>query len=70
VFKVVDRKSPIDPASTEGVTFDSRAVRGELELQNVVFAYPARPTINVFNNFCLNIPAGEEARQRLVGRRM
>lgn len=59
VFKIVDRKSPIDPASAEGITLDSRAVRGELELQNVVFAYPARPTINVFNNFCLSIPAGE-----------
>ena len=58
VFTVVDRESPIDPASTEGVTVDSRAVRGELELQNVVFAYPSRPSIKVFNNFCLQIPAG------------
>lgn len=60
VFKIVDRKSPIDPSSTEGVMLDSRAVRGELELQNVVFAYPARPTIKVFNNFCLSIPAGNQ----------
>lgn len=58
VFKIVDRVSPIDPASTEGLTLDSRAVRGEVELQNVVFAYPARPSVKVFNNFCLHIPAG------------
>jgi ATP-binding cassette subfamily B (MDR/TAP) protein 1 len=65
VFRVVDRRSPIDPCSSEGVKLDSRAVRGELELQNVVFVYPARPTITVFNNFCLTIPAG---RGRCVGR--
>jgi len=58
VFKVVDRKSPIDPASTEGLILDSRAVQGHLELQDVVFAYPARPSIKVFNNFSLSIPAG------------
>jgi ABC-type multidrug transport system fused ATPase/permease subunit len=59
VFKIVDRKSPIDPSSSEGVTLDSRTVKGDLELQNVVFAYPARPSIMVFNNFCLTIPAGK-----------
>lgn len=61
VFKVVDRPSPIDPSSPEGVVLDARAVRGELELQGVVFAYPARPTIRVFNNFNLTIPAGARA---------
>ena len=60
MFKIVDRKSPIDPSSPEGLTLDSRAVKGHLELQNVVFAYPARPSVLVFNNFCLQIPAGEE----------
>lgn len=59
VFKIVDRKSPIDPSSSEGVTLDSRTVKGDLELQNVMFAYPARPSIMVFNNFCLTIPAGK-----------
>lgn len=58
MFKVVDRPSPIDPSSPEGVVLDARAVRGELELQGVVFAYPARPTIRVFNNFNLTIHAG------------
>jgi hypothetical protein len=58
VFKIVDRKSPIDPSSEDGTVLDSRAVRGELELQNVVFAYPARPAIKVFNNYCLSISAG------------
>lgn len=59
VFKIVDRKSPIDPSSSEGVTLDSRTVKGDLELQNVMFAYPARPSIMVFNKFCLTIPAGK-----------
>lgn len=36
VFKVVDRSSPIDSSSPEGLQPDSRTVRGELELQNVV----------------------------------
>lgn len=58
VFPIVDRAPVIDSASTEGSAPDNRAVKGLLELQGVVFAYPNRPQVTVFNNFSLVIPAG------------
>uniref|UniRef100_A0A7S0R4U3 ATP-binding cassette transporter n=1 Tax=Chlamydomonas leiostraca TaxID=1034604 RepID=A0A7S0R4U3_9CHLO len=33
-------------------------VRGELELQDITFAYPIRPEIPVFSGFSLRVPAG------------
>eukprot|EP00879_Flechtneria_rotunda_P003779 GHRR01004019.1.p1 GENE.GHRR01004019.1~~GHRR01004019.1.p1 ORF type:complete len:1293 (+),score=472.26 GHRR01004019.1:779-4657(+) len=59
VFPIIDRTPAIDSSSPDGEAPDSRAVRGELELQHVVFAYPNRPQVKVFNNFCLKIPAGQ-----------
>lgn len=35
-------------------------VDGEIGLEDVTFAYPARPGRLVFKNFTLNIPAGEK----------
>jgi hypothetical protein len=58
VFPIIDRKPEIDSSSAEGDAPDSRSVTGTLELQHVVFAYPARPEVKVFNNFCLKIPSG------------
>lgn len=69
VFPIVDRKPTIDSSSTEGLKLASagtyasdgstRSVTGEIELQQVVFAYPARPTVTIFKNFNLKIPAGK-----------
>lgn len=34
-------------------------VRGDIELENVVFAYPARPERRIFDGFSLTIASGE-----------
>ena len=34
------------------------AVRGEVELRGVVFAYPSAPTFHICNGFSISIPAG------------
>jgi ABC-type multidrug transport system fused ATPase/permease subunit len=57
IFPVIDRQSAIDPTSKEGA--QPAEVKGEIELRAVTFAYPARPSVMVFNNFSLTIPAGE-----------
>jgi len=57
VFRVVDRSPPIDSAA-EGGLAPAGSCTGHLELRHVVFAYPSRPSVTVFNNFCLDIPAG------------
>jgi hypothetical protein len=57
VFRVVDRSPPIDSAAEDGLA-PAGGCKGHLELRHVVFAYPSRPSVTVFNNFCLVIPAG------------
>ena len=37
-------------------------VRGDIELENIDFCYPARPDKRIFDGFSLTIPAGREGR--------
>ena len=57
-FAVIDRQSEIDPAVATGTTLASQAA-GELELQQVRFAYPARPAVPVLHHFSLRAAAGK-----------
>ncbi|RDW78871.1 ABC transporter ATP-binding protein [Aspergillus mulundensis] len=57
LFKLIDRVSEIDPYSKEGL--EPESVAGEVELENVSFAYPTRPNITVLDDFSLKVPAGK-----------
>ncbi|EGO53219.1 hypothetical protein NEUTE1DRAFT_92339 [Neurospora tetrasperma FGSC 2508] len=57
MFQVIDRESKIDSLSEEGIK--PAECRGDIELQDVVFAYPSRPNIKVLQNFSLTIPANK-----------
>ncbi|CAI5469745.1 unnamed protein product [Closterium sp. Yama58-4] len=59
IFQVIQRIPPIDSSSPAGETPPDSEVKGELELQNIVFAYPSRPDVTIFNGFSLKIRAGE-----------
>ena len=65
VFAILDRRSEIDPQGEEGQALVNSAVRGELVLQELLFAYPSRPTTTVLNRLCLTVPAGSS--MALVG---
>lgn len=57
LFALIDRQSAINPFDESG---DQPAeVVGHVELENITFAYPSRPSINVLDDFTLNIPAGK-----------
>ncbi|KXS13200.1 multidrug resistance protein 1 [Gonapodya prolifera JEL478] len=56
LFKVLDRSSPINAFSTSGKR--PSTVQGGIELRDVTFRYPSRPTAAVLTNFSLTIPRG------------
>lgn len=57
LFKTIDRKSEIDPLSEEGKV--PSACKGVIEIENVIFAYPARPDITVLKGLTLSAPANK-----------
>ncbi|XP_078435411.1 ABC transporter B family member 11-like isoform X2 [Wolffia australiana] len=63
MFETIERKPEIDAYDERGQTFDD--VRGEIELRDVHFSYPARPDEPIFAGFSLTIPSGTTA--ALVG---
>ncbi|MCL7023459.1 hypothetical protein MKW94_019131, partial [Papaver nudicaule] len=57
IFKILYSEPKIDSSNTMGITLDN--VRGDIDFNSVNFRYPARPDVQIFTSFCLNIPAGK-----------
>ncbi|KAF6834066.1 multidrug resistance protein 3 (p glycoprotein 3) [Colletotrichum plurivorum] len=57
LFKLIDRKSDIDPFDKSGEQPTNTV--GVVDLENVSFAYPTRPGVTVLDNFSLHVPAGK-----------
>ena len=58
MMEVIERKPLIDSFSEEGERPRERPA-GEIELKDVVFAYPSRPNIQVCNGYSLRVEAGQ-----------
>ncbi|KAL1553054.1 ATP-binding cassette, sub-B (MDR TAP), member 4 [Salvia divinorum] len=63
MFETIDRKPEIDPFDSRGKVLSD--IAGDIELRDVGFSYPARPTELIFTGFSLCIPRGTTA--ALVG---
>ncbi|KAI3444983.1 hypothetical protein Pfo_001648 [Paulownia fortunei] len=63
MFETINRKPTIDAYDTKGKILND--IRGDIELRNICFSYPARPKEHIFNGFSLYIPSGKTA--ALVG---
>ncbi|CBX99230.1 similar to multidrug resistance protein 1 [Plenodomus lingam JN3] len=57
MFTTIDRKSEIDPLSDHGII--PTTCRGRIDIENVVFSYPARPDITVLKGLTLTAPANK-----------
>ncbi|KDP26713.1 hypothetical protein JCGZ_17871 [Jatropha curcas] len=58
VFAILDRKSEINPDNPNGIKV-KRSIKGNIELKNIIFSYPARPNHMIFNDLSLKIEAGQ-----------
>lgn len=56
MFEAIQRKPKIDASSTEGRVLED--IRGEIELKDAYFSYPARPDVQIFAGFSLKIASG------------
>ena len=63
MFETIKRKPKIDAYDTVGTVLED--IRGEIELKDVYFRYPARPDVQIFSGFSLVVPSGTTA--ALVG---
>lgn len=63
LFSIIDKKSLLDPLAPGGEQPPS--CQGEIEIRDLSFAYPSRPTAQVLHGLNLSIPAGK--RTALVG---
>jgi len=57
IFTVIDRTSSINPLSKDGKV--PTHTDGEVELKNVVFKYPSRPTVTVLKGLNLQVKKGQ-----------
>ena len=58
LFSVIDKKSELDPMDKSG-KLPIDGCDGNIEIKNLVFAYPSRPGALVLRNFNISIPAGK-----------
>ncbi|XP_065859877.1 ABC transporter B family member 11-like [Euphorbia lathyris] len=63
MFETINRRPEIDASDTSGRVLED--IRGDIELRDVYFRYPARPEEEIFSGFSLSIPSGTTA--ALVG---
>ncbi|CBI30804.3 unnamed protein product, partial [Vitis vinifera] len=63
MFETIKRKPQIDAYDTSGTVLED--IRGEIELKDVYFNYPARPDVQIFSGISLHVPSGKTA--ALVG---
>ncbi|KAK4792228.1 hypothetical protein SAY86_022663 [Trapa natans] len=56
MFETIQRRPEIDSYDTRGKTLDD--IRGDVELRDIYFSYPARPDEHIFSGFSLSIPSG------------
>ena len=57
IMEVINRVPIIDSDNVQGETLES--VSGEVEFDQIEFAYPSRPDIVVLSDFSIKIPAGK-----------
>ncbi|KAH0450718.1 hypothetical protein IEQ34_021410 [Dendrobium chrysotoxum] len=56
MFMTIHRKPEIDSYDNSGIVLEN--IKGDIELKDIYFSYPARPDHLIFNGFSLHVPSG------------
>ncbi|GMI69507.1 P-glycoprotein 21, ATP-binding cassette B21 [Hibiscus trionum] len=56
MFETIERKPEIDPYDNRGKVLED--IRGDIELRDVYFSYPARPEEHIFSGFYFSVSNG------------
>ncbi|XP_047315290.1 ABC transporter B family member 9-like [Impatiens glandulifera] len=56
MFEAIKRKPLIDASDTSGIVMED--VKGDIELRDVYFSYPARRDVQIFSGFSLKVTSG------------
>lgn len=57
MFETIKRIPQIDSYDPNGIVLED--IKGEIELKDVYFKYPARPDVQIFSGFSLYVPSGK-----------
>ncbi|KAL0329062.1 UNVERIFIED_CONTAM: ABC transporter B family member 2 [Sesamum radiatum] len=57
IFEMIERNTVSKTSSKNGRKLSK--VDGHIQFKNVMFSYPSRPDVLIFNKLCLDIPAGK-----------
>ncbi|KAK2012983.1 ABC transporter [Colletotrichum eremochloae] len=57
IYNTIDRASPLDPSTEDGIKLDK--LEGSIRLENIKHIYPSRPEVTVMEDVSLTIPAGK-----------
>ncbi|KAH7521541.1 hypothetical protein FEM48_Zijuj07G0044500 [Ziziphus jujuba var. spinosa] len=63
MFETIHRRAKIDASDNSGIVLED--IKGDIELKDVYFTYPARPDVQIFDGFSMKVPSGKTA--ALVG---
>ncbi|KAL8468366.1 hypothetical protein ACS0TY_031549 [Phlomoides rotata] len=63
MFETINRRPKIDATDSSGTVLED--MRGDIEVRDVYFRYPARPEVQIFAGFSLSVACGKTA--ALVG---
>ncbi|KAM0944512.1 putative ABC-type xenobiotic transporter [Dioscorea sansibarensis] len=57
MFETIERKPAIDVYDTEGIVLED--IKGDIDMKDITFSYPARPDHLIFDGFSLHVPSGK-----------
>lgn len=60
IFDILERQTKINNWESKGDVVDENDLNGDIEVKNVEFTYPSRPTAKILNGLSINVKQGQK----------